>query len=501
MKALKTAILVIVPYLAASTASAQMTVVVRDISPDQSSSDAANPNGASGGRVNGLGVDRTTPARLFAASEWGGLFRSLDNGLTWAHLDGHVPTTTWDVEVDPTNSNRVYATSFYDGRVNSRAGINVSTDGGATWTRPPSATPPAGFCLTDVRRREPAAFGISIDPANANRVFIGTNCGLAVSTDAGVTWNFVDPTPANGAQTVWDVVVHDGGIIDICGDDRHRRSTDGGATWTTATGTPLQPLPSGRCSLTVSPDEAYVLFAVSGTTIFESDNGGQSWQNNYPNPSSQGRIPFVATNQRAGATYDLWFGDVSLHRATCTTPNPANPGGALRCNASAAWANATNGAHNDSGDIAFAPGVANDACPTLFSSDGGVYRNLNTASPGCHNPNWEQPNVTPHALWNYSFSGVSRPTAATEHLYFGNQDTGTFGAVNGGATPVTWTNQRCCDGFDVTGDGTRSLQTVCCCVAPGCVSATGRLTRLFISGPGLTGGIAEIGATSYRRET
>lgn len=112
MKALRTAILVIVPYLAANAASAQMTVVVRDISPDQSSSDAANPNGASGGRVNGLGVDRTTAARVFAASEWGGLFRSLDSGLTWAHLDGHVPTTTWDVEVDPTNSNRVYATSL-----------------------------------------------------------------------------------------------------------------------------------------------------------------------------------------------------------------------------------------------------------------------------------------------------------------------------------------------------------------------------------------------------
>ena len=136
MSLLRTAILVIVPYLAANTAHAQMTVVVRDISPDQSGLDATDPNGASGGRVNGLGVDRSTPARSYAASEWGGLFRSNDNGLTWTHLEGHVPTATWDVEVDPTNSNRVYATSFYDGRVNSRAGINVSTDGGATWTRP-----------------------------------------------------------------------------------------------------------------------------------------------------------------------------------------------------------------------------------------------------------------------------------------------------------------------------------------------------------------------------
>ena len=95
--------------------------------------------------------------------------------------------------------------------------------------------------------------------------------------------------------------------------------------------------------------------------------------------------------------------------------------------------------------------------------------------------------MTPHALWNYSFSGFAQPGAAAEHLYFGNQDTGTFGAVNGGATPVTWTNQRCCDGFDVTGDATRSLQTVCCCYSTSPNPPCPRLTRLFVSGPGLTG--------------
>ena len=119
--------------------------------------------------------------------------------------------------------------------------------------------------------------------------------------------------------------------------------------------------------------------------------------------------------------------------------------------------NATTGAHNDWGHRLCSG--ATDACPILFSSDGGIYRNLTGARPGCHTPKWEQPNVTPHALWNFGFSGfAAAPGAAPEHLYFGNQDTGTFGAVNGGATPVTWTNQRCCDGFDVTGDATRSLQ-------------------------------------------
>lgn len=486
MSARTTAIAAVVCCLvAAGPASGQLTVTVRDISPDRSTLDPSDPDGASGGRVNGIDVDRATPGTLWAASEWGGLFRSTDNGLTWAHVPGHVPVATWDVAVDPTNSNRIYATSFFDGRTASRAGINVSTDGGVTWTHPASATPPAGFCLNDIRRAEPAAFGISIDPANTSRVFIGTNCGLATSTNAGGTWTFVDPTPGDGARNVWDVVVHDGGIIDLCGDDGHLRSTDGGTTWTTAA---TQPLPSGRCSLAVSPDEPYVLFAVVGTSIFESDDGGQSWPGTYANPSAQGRIPFVATNQRAGATYDLWFGDVRLHRGTCTTPSPAAPGGAPRCNASGAWAGPFTrsvGGHDDSGDIAFAPGVATDACPILFSSDGGVYRNTVAASPACHTPAWEQPNVTPHALWNYTFAGVPRPGVNPEDLYFGNQDNGSFGTTTGGAPTVAWTNERCCDGFDVAGEATRGLTTICC-------FGGGRATRMFVSGPGLSGASPEV---------
>jgi hypothetical protein len=470
---------------AARPAFAQVTATVQDISPDNSTLDATDPDGASGGRVNGIGVARQTPGTFYAASEWGGLFRSTDNGLTWAHVEGHVPTVTWDVEVDPQNTNRVYATSFYDGRVNSRSGINVSTDGGITWTHPATATPPANFCLGDARRNEPAAFGIAIDPANNQRVFIGTNCGLAISSDAGVTWTFVDPTPATRADDVWDVVVHHGGIIDVCGDDGHLRSTNGGGTWTTAATVPLQ---QGQCSIAVSPDEDYVLFAVVGTTIFESDDGGQSWPITYANPSAQGRIPFVATNQRTGATYDLWFGDVRLHRGTCTTPSPAAPGGAQRCNGSGAWAGPftrTVGGHDDTADIAFTPGVLADACPVLFSSDGGVYRNTVAASPACHTPAWEQPNVTPHALWSFTFSGAQRPGAQPEDLYFGNQDNGSFGTTTGGAPTVAWRNERCCDGFDSGGDNVRAMTTICC-------FGGGRATRLFVSSPGLTGASPEI---------
>ena len=380
---------------------------VQEINPDRSTLDATDPFGASGGRVNHLAVFRGG-GLMFAASEWGGLFRSSDAGSTWHHLPGHVPSATWDVAVDPESPRRVYATSLYDGKVASLAGINVSFDGGDSWTRPPSATPPVGFCLNAVRRDEPSAFGISFNPDNPRNVLVGTNCGLAISDDGGQTWRFVDPTPADGADDVWDVVVHDGGIIDLIGDDGHRRSTNGGVTWTTTSA-----LFGGISSIDVSPDEANVLFATVGTSIFQSTDAGVTWTG-LTNPSFQGRIPFVKTNQRAGPSFDLWFGDINLHRATCTTP--AGGGAAPRCPANA-WTNfgdRANGAQTDMGSIVFDPQAAEDACPLAMSSDGGVYLNTVRTSPACHAPSWEQPDITPHALWLWDLSGASYPGALND---------------------------------------------------------------------------------------
>ena len=302
---------------------AQLSVSISNVSPK--SSEVTGP-ADTGGRVNGIAIagDDTT---VYAATEWGGLYKSIDTGRNWFQLEGHLPVATWDVAVDPSNPNKVYATSFYDGRVNSLAGINVSTDGGATWTRSPSAVAPPAPYTSAARREEPSAFGISIDPDDRQHVYIGTNTGLAISRDGGTTWQFVDPTPGDPADNVWDVVVHDGGIIDLVGDDRHRRSTDGGMTWTTAV---TDPLPAGLSSITVSPDESYVLFATAGQFAFQSVNGGASWPDalafDYPESRPQARVPFVATNQRVGNEFDLWYGNICLYRTTCTTPTTPSPG-------------------------------------------------------------------------------------------------------------------------------------------------------------------------------
>jgi Abnormal spindle-like microcephaly-assoc'd, ASPM-SPD-2-Hydin len=473
--------LVSVAWISIYLSSAHAQVTITEINPNQSTLDASDPDGASGGRVNGLASDPNNNRVFYAASEWGGLYKSTDGGLTWTRLNNHMPTVTWDVEVSPADSNRIFATSFYDGRVASRSGINVSTDGGVTWTHPATSVPPAGRCLEAARRDEPAAFGISVDPSNPQNVYVGTNCGLAISNDGGTTWRYVDPTPANRADDIWDVTVHHGGIIDLCGDDGHRRSVDGGATWTTATGIAL---PSGRCSIAASPDESYVLFAVAGTSIFESDNGGGTWNTSFVNPSRQGRIPFVVTNKRTGSAFDLWFGDVSLFRAGCITPASPAPGGAARCPGSGSWAGGFTrgaGAHDDTGDIVFDTGASSDRCPRLMSSDGGVFFNTGNSSPGCQTPAWEQPNVTPHGLWLFGLSGTSRLGAIPEDLYFGCQDNGSFASIDAGAAAPTWNNRDCCDGFDDSSDGVRVGYTICCFFP-------GRGNRMFVRNPGMTGG-------------
>ena len=478
---------------AASTPGQAFRVVsLKDISPDSSPLDAHDPNSASGGRVNGLGTVAGNNQITYAATEWGGLYKTIDGGVTWTFLPGHRPMATWDVEVDPTNTQRVYATSFYDGRVMSIAGINVSSDGGATWTHPATATPPAPYNCDAARKGEPSAFGIGIRPDNASNAFIGTNCGVAITTDSGVTWTFVDPTPGDPAGDIWDVVVRAGGptsqgIIDVCGDDGVLRSTDGGVTWTAGAATAAG-LAGGPCSIAASPDEPNVLFLVVGTQVFESDDAGASWAREFNVAvAAQGRIPFVVTNQRSNSgasdVFDLWYGDVSLFRAGCTSfvagprcPTADNWDGPFTRFQSVLPPPATQGAHDDAGDLVFDSQAATDACPKIFSSDGGVYRNTD-ATATCQSPQFEQPVKSPHATWLFAMAGVNRPGAG-EDIYFGLQDDGAWGTQNAGAGAPTWISTNCCDSFDFVADENRVIFSVCCRAGAG---------RLIMAGPGLAG--------------
>jgi photosystem II stability/assembly factor-like uncharacterized protein len=479
-----------------------------DINPSSSSLYKADPNGSSGGRVNHLGAS-SDMRRVFAASEWGGLWTSFTQGLTWVKVNSFVPSATWDVKVDPSNTDRlrVYVTSFYDGKINtivgpagvsvrnSKSGISISSDGGNTWSNAPL---PTLNCAVASRQTEPSAWQIAISPKHANMLFVGTNCGLARSFDFGGSWTYVDPSPGDNAEQIYTVIAQGDSIVDVIGDNGHFRSTNAGTTWTAVPG-PAGVLPGGApgpaSSLAASPAENYVLFATnggSGGNIFESDDGGQTWPTSLTSPTNtiragvpneQGRVPFVKTNQRITSNqFDLWFGDVNLFSATCTTPpNPA-PGGAPRAPLNS-WALQQTGSHWDVADVLLNPGAQSDACPLLFANDGGIYRNQGTISPACQTANWQEVNATHHATWIWNFAGTPSSQPGTHDLYYGLQDDGNWGTVNAHEGPVnpvpSWTNDICCDIFSEAAQADRSMY----------VSGffnTGKPFRLFVTSPDLS---------------
>jgi hypothetical protein len=476
--------------LLAAPAGASAGVIYTDINPDRSPQYSnGDPFGASAGRVNGLASTPGSSQVFYAASEWGGLYKTSDRGVTWSRLSNLVPSATWDVEVNPGDPDTVYAATFYDGRTEPRSGIAVSHTAGILWSQPTTAVPipgvntGPGYTCDQTRIDEPSAFGIAVRSDDPQWVFVGTNCGLAISNNAGDSWRFADPTPATPASDVWDVVAQPGGIVDICGVDGHHRTTDGGNHWTGGSPT----LPRGRCSIAVSPDEPDVLFVAddqpgpSQHNVYESDNAGQTWASlGKPYFAGQNkRLPFLTANQRSDEggknRFDLWYGEQDLWRVECVTP-PAGSRVVRRCPDAPPGAPAGStpggngwflggaafpgpiaeqiiGAHGDAGDLVFDPTVSTDACPMLFSSDGGVFHNTDLGSD-CQNPDFTQPFAGPHGLWLWAMSGVNRPDGSAE-LYFGTQDDGVWASTNAEQVTPTWKDGPPSDSFTMVADENR----------------------------------------------
>lgn len=451
--------------LSATAAAAQVRATWFDINPSTSNLDPDDPNGASGGRVHHLGATSDL-SLIFAASEWGGLFQSFNQGLTWVRINTFRPSATWDVKFQPGSNTRVFATSFFDGRANATSGINISVNAGATWTTAPG--PPRTFpCLNPINSAEPSAWQIAVHPSAPRTIFVGTNCGLARSLDGGGTWAYLDPSPGDNAEAVFAVATSGGQIVDVISANGHFRSINNGANWSAiaAAGSagPVSGNSGVTSSLAVSPRENYVLFASNSNNIWESDNGGATWPTSLTLPlrsggisNVQGRIPFIKTNQLSSSTqFDVWFGDIDIFKTTATTPTTLAPGGAARAPLNN-WQNMQNGAHNDLGDVLFDTRFSAGACPTCLSCDGGIFRNTSNNNPSCQSPSWEQPNRTPHATWIWGFDGV-QVSAGRHALTYGLQDAGGFATTdaNEGFSNVvpTWNNYTCCD---VSGNASQS---------------------------------------------
>jgi uncharacterized repeat protein (TIGR01451 family) len=417
-----------------------------------------NPDGLPGeprfgGRALGITISPTNNQNAYVASERGGIWRSTNGGQNWSHLDQVPLTLSRDVLFDPQDASVLIATGTYLGGTTNNGGIWRSTDGGATWAKPATSNP---ACSTQA-----SAWGISIpnDPVEHDNVYVGTDCGVALSDDSGATWTHVDPCTladaafCGGGGTVWDVearVVGGQVQLDVCSNEGFFRSPDGGTTWSAPD--PASPSLTGLnpCHIATAPGDANTVYLANWSGVnasgfctsqlLESTTGGTAGSWVSMNVSAANcRDAWVVTHPALDGDanhYEVYYGDSQvMRRQHCDLGNTP------RCAANVGnWPAANAGAHADPSDIAFDTSAAN-GCPQIHSTDGGI-----SVTNDC-GANWVDGNRGYHALDVVTFAGTTQP--GQTDLYAGTQDNGLYVTQDGAAT---WSRPAGADVYNVLAD-------------------------------------------------
>jgi photosystem II stability/assembly factor-like uncharacterized protein len=131
------------------------------------------------GRI-GLAISPVNPdivyANVEAANRRGGIYRSIDNGVTWEKRSDYNQGSMYygDVFADPVDVDRIYVPDVL---------FQVSDDGGRTLR-------PLGTRAMHVDNH-----AIWVDPTNPSHLLVGNDGGLYRSWDRGATWIFFENLP------------------------------------------------------------------------------------------------------------------------------------------------------------------------------------------------------------------------------------------------------------------------------------------------------------------
>jgi photosystem II stability/assembly factor-like uncharacterized protein len=288
----------------------------------------------------------------FAALPGAGIFKSIDNGVTWNLLS----STSTDTAVNATGADWIYVNRIAIQRTNPNV-ILAGTSPGAGGAMYRSTN--AGTSWTRVRTEE--AIDIRFDPNDPNRVIAAGDRGYTyTSTDAGVTWTQSPLLFTNGLQgrgtsarielawaasvpgLVYASVDNAGGATGSRGEVY--KSDDAGATWTLLS-SPKHLSEQGDYDNTiwVDPFDANHVI-VGGLDLYRSTDGGQNftkvstWQAAGPGLAQPhaDHHQIVSPPDYSAANPVIYFGnDGGMYKTT-------NVNG-VNANGNATWVNLNNG--------------------------------------------------------------------------------------------------------------------------------------------------------------
>jgi photosystem II stability/assembly factor-like uncharacterized protein len=235
------------------------------------------------GRINCLAFHPTDTNIIYIGAPAGGLWKSLDGGLSWNVLTDQIPSIgVSEIVVNPIDPQIIYIATGDRDAANFISnpysyGILKSIDGGLTWD-----TTGLQYMLTN----QMSVARIIIHPKNPNILMaalksdIANYKGIWRTEDGGKTWTNV----SGGAK--YDVEFHptNPDIVYTSGYKNIQKSVDGGKTWNVINSSDLPPvseITSSKIAVTpAAPDNVYVEYiALDGNTygLYKSTDTGKSW--------------------------------------------------------------------------------------------------------------------------------------------------------------------------------------------------------------------------------
>jgi hypothetical protein len=230
------------------------------------------------GRINAIAPLPGNDDVVYVGSAAGGVWKTTNAGLSWAPIfdqvgtlpigaiaiDASAPSTVWVGTGDKNSS-----CGGYFGQ-----GVYLSEDAGASWVaRNGSGLGTMPLSIVNA---------VAIQPTDSNVILAGgsgtcnsggglSGAGVWRSTDKGMNWtkvlsnNVEDIVFVPGSATVYAGLTNVG----------VQKSVDGGATWTAAsTGINAS---GSRLRLAMAPSDSSILYALVGSRLYRTDDGGTSW--------------------------------------------------------------------------------------------------------------------------------------------------------------------------------------------------------------------------------